>query len=164
MTAGEIEGELERLHAAGFAWALACCGRNREDALDVVQTSYLKILDGRAKFSGYSSFKTFLFGVIRLTASEQRRRNAFRNLFLGEWASRQQKLPPATGPEERLTLLAALARLARRQREVLNLVFYMGLSVDEAAETLAISVGSARVHYDRGKRRLAQLIDVSGGS
>ena len=161
MAAGEIEDELEQLHVAGFAWALACCGRNREDALDVPQTSYLKVLDGRAKFEGHSGFKTFLFGVIRRTASEQRRRNAFRSLFLGEWASRQQNLLPAGGPEERLTLLAALAKLARRQREVLDLVFYMGLTVDEAAETLAISVGSARVHYDRGKKRLAR--DLSGG-
>lgn len=161
MAAREIEDELEQLHVAGFAWALACCGRNREDALDVLQTSYLKVLDGRAKFGGHSSFKTFLFGVIRRTASEQRRRIAVRSLFLGEWARRQQNLPPASGPEERLALLAALARLARRQREVLELVFYMGLSVEEAAEALAISVGSARVHYDRGKKRLVRHLETA---
>jgi RNA polymerase sigma-70 factor (ECF subfamily) len=164
MDAGEIEDELERLHVVGFAWALTCCGRNREDALDVLQTSYLKVLDGRAKFEGHSSFKTFLFGVIRRTASEQRRHNAFRSLSFDVWASRQQNLSPVGGPEERLTILAALARLARRQREVLNLVFYMGFSVEEAAETLAISVGSARIHYDRGKKRLARLLDVPVGS
>jgi RNA polymerase sigma factor (sigma-70 family) len=155
-----MEGELEQLHAAGFAWALACCGRNREDALDVLQTSYLKVLDGRARFDGHSSFKTFLFGVIRRTASEQRRRNALRRLLLGEWANRQENLVRASGPEDRLTLLAARPRLARRQREVLELVFYMGLSVEEAAEALSISVGSARVHYARGKKRLARLLDA----
>ena len=45
-------------------------------AEDVLQTSYLKILDGRARFGGRSSFKTFLFGVIRHTAAEDRRRTA----------------------------------------------------------------------------------------
>ena len=55
MTPSEIEVELERLHPAGFAWALGCCGRNREDALDVLQTSYLKMLDGRARFGGRST-------------------------------------------------------------------------------------------------------------
>jgi len=164
MAAGEIEDELERLHGAGFAWALACCGRNREDALDVLQTSYLKVLDGRAKFGGHSTFKSFLFGVIRRTASEQRRRNAVRNLFIGKWASHQETVLPAGSPEERLTLLAALAELPRRQREVLDLVFYMGLSVDEAAQTLGISAGSARVHYDRGKKRLSRLLGVPEGS
>jgi RNA polymerase sigma factor (sigma-70 family) len=158
MTPEEIEAELERLHGAGFAWALACCGRRREDAQDVLQTSYLKILDGRAQFAGRSSFKTFLFGVIRRTASEARRRNALRDILLGDWARQRESPAPETAPEERLTLEKALAKLSRRQRQVLALVFSMGLTVEEAAATLSISTGSARVHYDRGKRRLAGLI------
>jgi RNA polymerase sigma-70 factor (ECF subfamily) len=160
MDGREVDVELERLHGAGFAWALACCNRDREDALDVLQASYLKVLDGRAKFGGHSSFKTFLFGVIRHTASEQRRRNVVRNLFLGEWARRRQSPPTESGPEERLALIAALGMLARRQREVLELVFYMGLSVEEAADAKGISVGSASVHYDRGKKRLVSLLQA----
>ena len=159
MGPGEIEAEIERLHAGCYAWALACCRRDREEAMDVLQTSYLKILDGRARFEGRSSFKTFLFGVIRRTASEERRRNALRRLLL---ARRQAER--ADGPEEkpplpeRIALLAGLARLPRRQRQVLELVFYVGTTVDEAAEALSISPGSARVHYDRGKKRLAFLL------
>lgn len=158
MTPTETEAEIEKLHGAGFAWALACCGRSREDAQDVLQTSYLKVLDGRARFAGRSSFKTFLFGVIRRTASEERRRNALRGLFLGKWKQQEEASAPQTAPEQRLTLLTALARLPRRQRQVLELVFSLGLTVEEAAETLSISAGSARVHYDRGKRRLAGLV------
>lgn len=162
MTPGEIEVELERLHAAGFAWALACCGWNREDALDVLQTSYLKLLDGRARFGGQSSFKTFFFGVIRHTASEERRRSALRRALLIR--SGNHAAPPAStaGPEDRAALLSALSRLSRRQREVLEAVFYMGLTIEEAAETLAISVGSARTHYERGKRRLFERMEPGG--
>jgi RNA polymerase sigma-70 factor (ECF subfamily) len=158
MTPEEIEAELERLHGAGFAWALTCCGRSREDALDVLQTSYLKILDGRAQFAGRSSFKTFFFGVIRRTASEARRQTALRGVLFGEWVRRKELPAAETAPEERLMLQAALARLPRRQRQVLALVFSLGLTVEEAAATLSISAGSARVHYDRGKRRLYGLI------
>lgn len=154
MTPSEIEVELERIHPAGFAWALACCGWNREDALDVLQTSYLKMLDGRARFGGQSSFKTFLFGVIRHTASEERRRAALRRVWLTRWADRPTRPAPTAGPDDRIALLSALSRLSRRQREVLAAVFYMGLTIEEAAEALAISVGSARTHYERGKRRL----------
>ena len=162
MTPNEIEAEIEGLHAAGFAWALACCGRSREDAEDVLQTSYLKILDGRAQFAGRSSFKTFLFGVVRRTASEMRRRNAWRGLLLGEGARWKEPAAPGLEPEGRLTLEKAQAKLPRRQREVLALVFSMGMTVEEAAATLSISVGSARVHYDRGKRRLAAEIGAKG--
>lgn len=160
MDAGEIEAELQRLHGAGFAWALACCGRDPEEARDVLQTSYLKVLDGRAAFAGRSSFKTFLFGVIRRTASEARRRDALRRLVLADWGRARPASDPLREPEERLTLLCALAKLPRRQREVLELVFSLGATVEEAAEALSISVGSARVHYDRGKKRLASLLGI----
>jgi RNA polymerase sigma-70 factor (ECF subfamily) len=53
----------------------------------------------------------------------------------------------------------ALVQLSERQRGLLQLVFYHGLSVDDAAATLGISVGSARTHYARGKARLAALLD-----
>ena len=152
MTLTEMEAELERLHAASFAWALACCGRDREEAADVLQTSYLKLLDGRARFQSRSSFKTFLFGVIRRTASEERRRRVFRYLVGRRGGGPNPDA--AAAPEERLAVISALAKLARRQREVLELVFYMGMTLQEAADVLAISVGSARVHYDRGKKRL----------
>lgn len=161
MNRGEIEAELERLHGDGFAWALACCGRDREEAEDVLQAAYLKLLDGRAWFGGRSSFKTFLFGVIRRTAAETRRRRAFRALSLSRWSRREPPTEP--GPEERLSLLAALRRLPRRQRQMLQLVFYLGLTVEEAAEALGISAGSARVHYDRGKRRMAGLLGRAAG-
>ena len=160
LTRDQIEAELERHHRAGFAWALACCRRDREEAEDVLQASYLKLLDGRARYQGRSSFRTFLFGVIRRTASESRRRGILRRA-LG--VPRRPEAPPSPGPgvEERLALVAALGRLPRRQREMVELVFYSGMTVDEAGETLGVSAGSARVHYDRGKKRLARLLGIA---
>ena len=163
MTPAETSNELEKLHPAGFAWALACCGRRREEAEDVLQTSYLKILDGRASFEGRSSFKTFLFGVIRRTASEQRRRRAIAGLIFRTAddvhdAGKLAESAPASVSAESLAFRQALARLSRRQREVLELVFAAGMTIQEAADTLSMSVGSARVHYDRGKKRLARIL------
>jgi RNA polymerase sigma-70 factor (ECF subfamily) len=157
MNRGQIEAELERLHGDGFAWALACCGRDREEAEDVLQAAYVKLLEGRASFGGRSSFKTFLFGVIRKTAAESRRRRAVRGLFLSRW-TRRPASPPGPAPEERLMLIAALSRLPRRQRQMLQLVFYLGLTVEEAGEALGIGAGSARVHYERGKKRMGGLL------
>jgi len=158
MTPAETRAEIERLHAAGFAWAMACCGRNRERAEDVLQTSYLKILDGSARFAERSSFKTFLFGVIRRTASEERRRGALTRLLLGRNGSGPDAAAVETVSVDRLALRSALDRVSPRQREVLQLVFSMGLTVQEAADTLSISPGAAARHYHRGKARLAELL------
>lgn len=161
MTPAETSIELEKLHAAGFAWALACCGRRREEAEDVLQTCYLKILDGRALFEGRSSFKTFLFGVIRRTASEQRRRRAIAGLIFrtaDDSREAEELSVPASASAESFAFREALTRLSRRQREVLELVFAAGMTIQETADILSISVGSARVHYDRGKKRLARIL------
>jgi RNA polymerase sigma factor (sigma-70 family) len=56
----------------------------------------------------------------------------------------------------------ALVRLPARQRETLHLVFYQDLSLSEAAEVMNISVGSARRHYERGKKRLREALDREG--
>ena len=78
----EIEHELEQLHRQSFGWALACCGRNPDEAEDVLQMTYVKILDGTARFEGRSSFQTWLFGVIRRTALQRRRKIAVRERLL----------------------------------------------------------------------------------
>ena len=81
-------------------------------------------------------------------------------LFAARWRREEPEAAPAAAAEERATFLSALERLSRRQREVLELVFYQDLSIEEAAQTLAISIGSARTHYARGKRSLAQRLAV----
>jgi RNA polymerase sigma factor (sigma-70 family) len=161
----ELKRQLERAHADCFGWAMACCGRDRDDAEEVLQTVYLTVLDGRARYDGRSTFRTWLFGVIRRTAASERRKTWLRGLLLKREADSMKPEAPASPDAEldrdsrRDSLRHALARLATRQREVLQLVFYHDLTVDEAAAVMGVGVGSARTHYARGKARLAVLLD-----
>jgi RNA polymerase sigma factor (sigma-70 family) len=154
------DDELEQLHPATFGWALACCGFQRQEAEDVVQTVYLKILDGRARFDGRSSYKTWLFAVVRRTAADRRRRQLVTTLGLARLFARAPSLPTVAPVEagERARVRAALAELAPRQREVLDLVFYHELTIEEAARVMNVSLGSARVHYERGKKNLREKL------
>jgi RNA polymerase sigma factor (sigma-70 family) len=161
----ELDDELERHHRASFGWALACCRWDRSAAEDVLQTAYLKIVDGRARFSNGAGFRTFLFGVIRRTASEERRRQVVRaTLSLGlltphDTPSVQHEgLDPIIRDDASRQLIAALKQLPARQRDVLHLVFYQELTIAAAADVIGVSIGSARVHYERGKARLRQIL------
>lgn len=160
-----MEAALAEIHAESFGWALACCDRDRFLAEEVLHVAYVKVLDGSARFDGRSSFKTFLFGVIRKTAMEQRRARWLSAHRLTRWfASRTEPQPPADPEassmrsERTRTLTAALAQLSVRQREVLHLVFSQDLTIEQAAGVLGIGTGSARQHYERGKARLRILL------
>ena len=43
------EAELQRLHPASFAWSLSCCRRNRDEAEEVLQDVYVKIVNQLSK-------------------------------------------------------------------------------------------------------------------
>ena len=163
MSPAALELELERLHPMALGWSLACCGGDRVAAEEALQASYLKILDGHARFEGRASFRTWLFAVVRRTAAEQRRRVALRRLFpLGFLAATPDGRPdPASAlvrSETTSRLVAALSCLPPRQREVLHLVFYQDLTVAAAAEVMGVSLGTARTHYERGKAALRKLL------
>jgi RNA polymerase sigma-70 factor, ECF subfamily len=162
----DLERELAQLHPATFAWALACCRWETTEAEEVLHSAYLRVLEGRARFEGRSSLKTWLFSVVRTVAAETRRRQWFRDVALARWFSGTTPSDDTgPGPEEALDakdrgarVRHALGQLAARQREVLDLVFFHGLTIEEAALVMGVALGTARVHYQRGKRRLLALL------
>lgn len=171
MDARTFEHDLAALHKASFGWALACCGRDPHVAEDVLQDVYFKVLDGRARFDERSSLKTWLFGVIRMTAREHRRWSVLRVLRgpdsrMGaddarEIADSRRAPDSEAAARQRAEHVArALTRLADRQREVLHLVFYEDLSIAEAARVMGVSLGTARQHYERAKHALSAILDT----
>jgi RNA polymerase sigma-70 factor (ECF subfamily) len=182
MESSELHGQLEALHPQSYGWALVCCARDAECAQSALQAVYLKILNRKAVFEGKSSFKTWLFAVIKKTAAEQRRRKLLRRLRFVSFedlnaleggkdpvrvAQPADRSDAITTPdlaayrnEVHRLFSSELAALPARQREVLHLVFYQDMTLAEAAEVLGVSLGSARTHYDRGKKRLkSRLIE-----
>ncbi len=154
----DVQAMLEKMHAESFCWALCCCRHDREVAREVLQQVYLKVLDGRARYGGEGSFKTWLFAVIRRTALDEKRRSWVRGLSLMRYWQRRKEEVAKPLPEDAEDLLRALGQLPRQQREVLHLVFYDDLSVVEAVEVMGVSAGTARTHYHRAKEALRELL------
>lgn len=169
MNEAELRAQLEQHHAVCYGWVLSCCARNPEMADDVLQAAYLKILQGRARFDGRATFKTWLFAVIRMTALDERRRQWLRHIRLGGYKPDDGSAVQHPDRGGRLDESArndafrqALVGLAKRQQEVIHLVFYQDMSLQEASELMGVSLGSARTHYERGKRNLRAWIEKSG--
>lgn len=161
----ELRAELEKYHHESYGWALSCCRGDAAEAENVLQAVYLKALEGKAHFGGRASFKTWLFAVIRKTAMDERRRQWTRWLRMNRYEeSSKNRFCEGSADEViyrseiRALFNQVLAKLPRRQSEILQLAFYHDLSLAEAAEVMGVSLGSARTHYERGKLRLRQLM------
>ena len=163
-----IESELEHYHNECYGWALHCCNRNRELALEVVQIAYLKILEGQDTFRRSSSFKTWAFIIIKNTAidvwNRQKKRNRmFHNEYrLPDFLSEPGYESSFDNKLRELFFTKAISQLSERQQQILQLVFYHDFSLNQSAEVLKISQGSARKHYDRAKKSLAEWFRKNG--
>jgi RNA polymerase sigma-70 factor (ECF subfamily) len=169
MDTEDLKARLERHHQESYGWARFCCRGDADEADNVLQAVYLKIIEQRAVFGGKSDFRTWLFGVIRRTAAELRRRRLLEQLLLVRFHRLRPEGPRVSSADDALHqaemqtgLRNALSALPRRQAEVLQLVFYHDLSLAEAATIMGVSLGSASTHYDRGKKRLRVLLEGTG--
>lgn len=165
MPSDDLLTTLEPLHDAALGWAVSCCAGDWHRGEDVLQLAYTRTVSGQAAYHGRSSLRTWWFGVIRIIALEEGRKQG---RFWGLLERLRDEVPapceeesesePCPREAQVTALVAALARLSSRQREVLHLVFYQKLTIQDASDVLHISVGSARQHYERGKARLRELL------
>jgi len=152
--------ELERLHEASYAWALRCCYESGDAAEDVLQTTYLKILEGKANYKGNAAFKTWLFSIIRFTAIDYYRSKKRKNTIVFEHHHELSVEEIILGEEvtPQIAFREFLKKLSPKQQQILHLVFYQNCTIQEAAEIMQIQLGTARTHYERGKQQLKKQL------
>ena len=157
MNQQRLRKELELLHTESFGWALHCCHHQSEMAKDILQTTYLKILEGKAKFKEQSALKTWLFSIIRNTAVDFLKKESQFQAFKAENTTFEQ---PNYLNEQKATpsFKNAIHQLSPKQSQILHLVFYQNLTIQEAAEVMDIQLGTARTHYERGKKQLKKIL------
>ena len=130
-------------------------------AEEIVQDSFVELHQRWSRLDNPARALAYLRQtVVNRSRSALRHRGVVRRHLARE-------APPATAPaadepvladSRRQTVLGALQRLPRRQREVLALRHYLELSEAEIAETLGISRGSVKAHASRGSAALRALL------
>ncbi|SHO63773.1 RNA polymerase sigma factor [Algoriphagus zhangzhouensis] len=156
MNRTELEHILKQLHRDAYIWARQCCQFDDELAKDMLQQSYLKILEGKAKLKDPKKAKTWLFSIIRYTIIDEYRK-------AGKVVPLEESYDPIDTIEEvdSTDYEGIIKKLPEMQREVIMAVFYHQMTIAESAEILQINVGTARTHYERGKKKLKELIQKS---
>ena len=162
--------------------------RTRAVAEEVVQETWLAVLNGIDRFEGRSTFKTWLYRILVNKAKTRGVREArtlpFSSLELGDeertvpedrfrgaddqwpghWAS--PPVPLDTVPEDRLLAREARQRIAQAletlpdtQRIVVTLRDVAGWESEEVCDALGVSEGNQRVLLHRGRAKLRAALE-----
>src|SRR5690349_21427798 len=65
---------------------------------------------------------------------------------------------PAAATDERIRVQVALRAVPRKQRAALILRYYLGMTLEETAGVLGVSVGTAKSQTSRGLARLREVL------
>ena len=160
--------------------------RNRTVAEEVVQETWLGVLNGIERFEGRASLKTWIFRILtnRAITRAQREGRAVPFSSLGEegadepavdpdrfrpegdrWPGHWQCNPDPL-PEQRLLeretlamIEAAIAELPERQHTVIVMRDVEGWSAEEVCQALAISEGNQRVLLHRARSKVRSCLE-----
>jgi RNA polymerase sigma-70 factor (ECF subfamily) len=167
-----LESLLERHQAAVYRFGMKMCGES-EDAKDVLQETLFAAARTLPEFRGASSLSTWLYTIARSFCLKKRRTSKFapqRIESLEAQAEAAKEIPDARrGPEEdaagrqlKTVLDAAIAELEPMYREVLVLRDVEGLSAQEVAEVMGLSVEAVKSRLHRARvavrERVAPLL------
>jgi RNA polymerase sigma-70 factor, ECF subfamily len=155
-----VEALYQQHSRSVFAFCLSRLGR-REDAEDAVQTTFLHAVRGLRRGVVPNVELAWLLGIAKNVCLSRR-----------ESAGRRGRLELVCDPvdlerapahlgrgDELIGLREALARLPERQRQAVLLRDWRGLSYEEVAQQLGVSLANAESLIFRGRTALAELLD-----
>jgi RNA polymerase sigma-70 factor (ECF subfamily) len=134
--------------------------RDQAAAEDVTATAFERAYRKRSRFDpGRGSARAWLFGIARNAALDELRRRGKQASLAAEQVDVESlaQTHPVEGSERRIVLADALRDLEPRERELVALKFFAGLSNVEIARVLGISESNAgtRIHRVIDKLREA---------
>ena len=153
-----IEAYLRRLY--GYAFSLA---GNHHQAEDLVQECAVRAFAAKNTPRDEPAYRAWLFRILRNAFLDQARRKKSEMS-----ATDDEKFALKTefwqGNERFITVLTVkieMAKLPRRQREIIALIDIVGMSYAETARLLDVPVGTVMSRISRARRMLLDAIGFS---
>lgn len=139
---------------------------NEEDAWDILQQTWLKVLRGIGRLREPRSLPTWLYRIARNTAmSHLRIEYSKRALFEGNGdVSGAEANADTFHFDDAEQVHYALSKLSLPHREVLTLHFLEDLSLEEIAQVVGIPPGTVKSRLYYAKRALRAVLEREGRS
>ncbi len=132
--------------------------RDHDAAEDLTSDTFARMLRGMEGYRGEASFKNWLYQIARNAVRNHRRSASYRlNVPLNPTlVAEEPESEPVEARDAEARVTAMLAPLPPRYRQVLELRFLMGCSLQETADRLAITVANAKVLQLRALQKLGR--------
>lgn len=136
------------------------------DADDLVQETFLRLYRYRDRYQDSGRFSSFLLTLARHSWTDHWRKTARRERAMAAYQaeSRVQEDAAWEDHEPAIDFKAALACLSDKHRVVIELCFFQGLQLQEAADRLRIPLGTVKSRMNHALRSLRQLMPVCLGA
>lgn len=154
-------GRLVQMHQQALrAFLRRLCG-NAADADDLAQESFVFAWEHIDRFDPARSFRPWLFGIAWRKYRERKR--SWLRLLKRESAAARDETSFAPDPGLKLDLVKAAESLPVEQRAAVLLCLGAEFTHVEAAEALALPLGTVKSHVARGREKLAAMLGGSHG-
>jgi RNA polymerase sigma factor (sigma-70 family) len=137
--------------------------RNAEDAADVLAETYLIAWQKLDRVPKGDRARLWLFGVARNLLMKRAGRRRSGNALVERLANELRSADPAPSPlehERRDALRAVLAALPVRDREILTMTAWEGLTPKQIAAVMGTSANIIRVRLHRARARLRRQLEL----
>jgi len=154
---------IQELSPGLFAFAYRAV-RQREEAEDLVQDTWISALRTVPSFEGRSSLRTWLVSILRRRIADRFRRDKPAELLDEDRLSVE-----SVAPEERIDAYEtaniaaqAMDALTDLERTAVTLCDVEDLDRDEASEKMGVTRGHLRVLLHRGRHKLEAVLKAEG--
>jgi RNA polymerase sigma-70 factor, ECF subfamily len=154
-----------RHHVKIFRFALRLM-TDEAAAEDVVSDVFLAVWRRAGRFEGRAQVSTWLFGIARHKVLSRLR--ARTNDPLDDEVAESIE-DPADNPEvtmqkeqRRMLLQDCLTQLSATHREIVDLVYYHGKKIEEAASILGVPLNTVKTRMFYARKRIGELIAAKG--
>jgi RNA polymerase sigma-70 factor (ECF subfamily) len=156
---GDVEAyeTLYRKHVGRIHALCLRMARDRSEADDLTQETFIRVWERLGSFRGESGFSTWLHRVaVNVVVSELRSRGRWRERFTAQDAEQVGVAQPAFSAGGDLDLERAIAALSPQARLVFLLHDVEGWKHGEIAERTGLAVGTSKAHLHRARQLLRE--------
>jgi RNA polymerase sigma-70 factor, ECF subfamily len=159
-SSADLDGLFDE-HYERLVRSLSVAAGSREVARDAVQHAFVKAYVDWRRIGGYDDPVGWIRRVALNRISDHHRGRGRSARLLGRLPRHLDDDDQTVGVVDRVDLGQAIRRLPERQRFAVSLYYLEGLSVQETAAAMGVSVGSVKTHLSRARATLKPALEVS---